>query len=105
MANRHRGEIEAVLGERSYTLCLTLGALAELEDAYGGIDLMRLAERFEGGRIKARDAIRLIGAGLRGAGNSVSDQEIATLTAQGGAVGYVSIVSELLQATFGAEPG
>lgn len=31
MANRHRGEIEAELGGKKRTLCLTLGALAELE--------------------------------------------------------------------------
>ena len=47
MANPHRGEIEVELGGKTYTLCLTLGALAELEQAYGGIDLIALAERFE----------------------------------------------------------
>ena len=33
MANSHRGEIEALLGDRMRTLVLTLGALAELEAA------------------------------------------------------------------------
>jgi hypothetical protein len=41
MANRHRGEIEAVLDGRPRTLCLTLGALAELEAAFGAQDLWR----------------------------------------------------------------
>ena len=71
MANRHRGEISAELGGKGYTLCLTLGALAEIEDAYGGEDLIAIAERFEKGRIGASDAIRVIGAGLRGGGNPV----------------------------------
>ena len=31
MANRQRGEVELVIGERTLTLCLTLGALAEIE--------------------------------------------------------------------------
>ena len=61
MANRHRGEIEAELGGQNYTLVLTLGALAEIEDAYGGEDMIAIAERFEGGRIKASDAIKVIG--------------------------------------------
>ena len=52
MVNAHRGEIEAELGGRSYALCLTLGALAELEHAYGGEDLVAIAERFETGRIR-----------------------------------------------------
>jgi hypothetical protein len=63
MSNRHRGEIEVALGDRRWTLCLTLGALAELEAAYGDEDLLSLAERFERGAIGARDAIRIIGAG------------------------------------------
>ncbi len=104
MPNRIRGEIEARLGGRSFTLCLTLGALAELESAYGDSDLVSLAERFEAGRIGAKDAIRIIGAGLRGAGNAVSDEEVSGMTAEGGAVGHVRIVSELLRATFGGDP-
>ena len=103
MANRHRGEIEAELGGRTYTLCLTLGALAEIENAYGGDDLLAIAERFEQGRIRASDAIRVIGAGLRGAGNALSDAELASLQVQGGAAGYLRIVADLLKATFAVE--
>jgi hypothetical protein len=102
MANRHRGEIEAELDGKRYTLCLTLGALAELEHAYGGADILALAERFEQGRISATDALRVIGAGLRGAGHTVSDDDVAHMQADGGAAGFVKIVVELLKATFGA---
>ena len=104
MANRHRGEIEAALSGKTYTLCLTLGALAEIESAYGGEDLIAIAERFEKGRIGASDAIRVIGAGLRGAGNAVSDGEVSAMTVEGGAAGYLDIVVRLLKATFAAEP-
>jgi len=103
MANPRRGEIEAELGGRRYTLCLTLGALAELEAAFGAEDLVALAERFERGRISARDAIRVLGAGLRGAGTEISDDEVARLAMPGGAAGYVKSVAELLAATFGAD--
>jgi hypothetical protein len=100
MANRHRGEIDAELGGKTYTLCLTLGALAELEGAYGDEDLIAIAERFEKGRIGATDAIRVIGAGLRGAGNAIGNDEVAAMTASGGAAGYLAIVVKLLTATF-----
>ncbi|HEY4343035.1 MAG TPA: gene transfer agent family protein [Parvibaculum sp.] len=103
MANRHRGEIEAVLGGERRVLVLTLGALAELEDAFGGEDMLALASRFETGRIGARDAIRVIGAGLRGAGEDVSDEDVARMSAEGGAAGYIAIVADLLTATFGGE--
>lgn len=105
MANLHRGEIDAELSGKSYTLCLTLGALAELENAYGGQDLIAIAERFETGRIGAADAIRVIGAGLRGAGNAVSDAEVAAMTTGGGAAGFLAIVARLLTATFAPAEG
>ena len=100
MANRARGEIDAWLGGERYTLCLTLGALAELESLYGEADLLALAERFEGGRLSARDVIGILGAGLRGAGHPLSDEEVAALKIDGGAAAYVALVSELLNATF-----
>ena len=101
MANRQRGEVEAVLDGRTWTLCLTLGALAELEAGLATGDLMRLAKRFEEGKLSAADAIRIIGAGLRGAGNDIDDAAVARMKADGGATGYVAIVAELLSATFG----
>jgi hypothetical protein len=103
MANRQRGEIDATLGGKAYTLVLTLGALAELEHAYGGEDILQLAERFSQGRIKPSDAIKVIGAGLRGAGQQVTDDHVAKLGDEDGAVGYLRIVTDLLMATFGGE--
>ena len=106
MVNAHRGEISAELNNETWTLCLTLGALAELENAYGDEDLLALAERFEAGRISATDAIRVISAGLRGGGYDVGAGEVQGWTANGAAAGYIDIVVRLLQATFGqAQPG
>jgi hypothetical protein len=100
MPNKYRGEIAAELGGRQRTLVLTLGALAELESAFGADDLVALAERFGTGRLSARDLTRIIGAGLRGAGEAVTDDEVATMTAEGGAAGFVKIAAELIAATF-----
>jgi hypothetical protein len=104
MPNPHRGEIEANLDGQPYTLCLTLGALAELEHAFGHEDMLALAERFQSGRLSAGDATRIIGAGLRGAGHDLSDAAVARMQAQGGAAGFVDIVARLLSATFGVRP-
>jgi hypothetical protein len=101
MPNPHRGEIEARLDGAPYRLCLTLGALAEHEAAFGDTDMLALAERFQAGRLSARDAQRIIGAGLRGAGEAVSDEEVAAMTVDGGAQGFVRIAAALIQATFG----
>jgi hypothetical protein len=101
MPNIHRGEIEAEIGGTKRKLVLTLGALAELEAAFGTADLVALTERFGSGRLAARDLTRIIGAGLRGAGEVVSDDDVARMEVAGGAQGYVRIAAELIQATFG----
>lgn len=102
MVNRHRGEIEAIFDGKPYRLCLTLGALAELEDAFGADDMLALAQRFEAGRLRARDATRIIAAGLRGGGYELTEAQITQMQADGGACGYVDIVVRLLATTFGA---
>lgn len=100
MPNRLRGEISAEIGGRQRTLVLTLGALAELESAFAAGDLAALAARFGSGRMSARDLVRIIGAGLRGAGEAIGDDEVAALRIDGGALGFVAIAAELITATF-----
>lgn len=101
MPNLHRGEIEALLDGVPFRLCLTLGALAELEAAFGHEDMLALATRFEQGRVSARDCIRIIGCGLRGAGYEVTDADVGGMQTENGAAGFVDIVARLLSATFG----
>lgn len=101
MPNPHRGEIAAILDGTHFSLVLTLGALAELEQAFGHEDMLSLAERFQSGRLSALDAQRIIGAGLRGAGHEIRDEAVGRMRAEGGAAGFVDIVARLLAATFG----
>ncbi|MFC5385353.1 gene transfer agent family protein [Aquamicrobium segne] len=100
-ANRRRGEIAAELDGKSFRLCLTLGALAELEAAFAAEDLGRLVERFASGRLSALDMMRIIGAGLRGAGEAISDEDVGRMSVAGGVAGFAAIVSDLLTTTFG----
>lgn len=103
MANRYRGEIAAELSGTPRRLVLTLGALAELEDALGATDLATLAARFESGRLSAHDVAAVLGAGLRGAGESLTEAEVMALTHPGGARGLVQLAADLLVATFATE--
>lgn len=103
MANAHRGEIEARLDGKTFRLCLTLGALADLEAAFGAEDMVALATRFESGQLSARDCQRIIGAGLRGAGYEIGDDAVGAMQADGGAAGFIDIVARLLRTTFGAD--
>lgn len=99
--NRRRGEIAAQFDGETRLMCLTLGALAELESAFGVANLAELAGRFEAGGLSAADIIRIVGAGLRGAGNRVSDEDVAVMSTEGGAAGFARIATELLWVSFG----
>jgi len=99
--NRRRGEIEAELDGVAYRLCLTLGALAELEAVYEAEDLTALVQRFSTGRLSARDLARIVGAGLRGGGSTISDDAVMAMRTPAGAAGFAAIAARLLEATFG----
>jgi hypothetical protein len=101
-ANRRRGEVAAELDGRVRKLCLTLGALAELEAAYAADDLGALVARFSRGSLSALDLVRIIAAGLRGAGEDVTEEAVRSMQVEGGATGFARIVAELLAVTFGA---
>lgn len=105
MANKHRGEVSAVLDGKPHTLVLTLGSLANLEDAFGGTDILSIAQKLQGGRLCANDCIRIITAGLRGAGENIDEEAVASMRTEGGAAGYVRIVADLMSATFSTSTG
>lgn len=105
MANRHRGEVVALLGGRRRTLVLTLGALAELESAFESADLSALAERFGQGTFSASDLARIIGAGLRGAGEDIDDEAVLALSIDGGLPALTRVAARLLHATFCGDEG
>jgi hypothetical protein len=104
-ANRRRGEIEAMIDGERRILCLTLGALAELETAFGVDDLAALGAHFARGRLRADDLVRVLGAGLRGAGNLFSDEEVAAMSIEGGLAAAARIAADLLEAAFADERG
>lgn len=105
MTNPLRGEISATLSGETYTLCLTLGALAELEAAFESETIINVIERFQSGKIKASDLIKVITAGLKGAGHHLTEQEVANLQIEGGVNGYVNLVARLFNAAFDFETG
>lgn len=100
MANPLRGEINAELDGRTWTLCLTLGALAELEDRLEAPGLSALSQKFAGGDLKATDLQAILYAGLMGGGHTVSFDEVAEMRIEGGIDGYVELAARLLEATF-----
>jgi hypothetical protein len=105
MANRRRGEVEAIVDGRPVVLCLTLGALCELEAAYAVDDLAALADRFAAGRLSARDVARIFACGLTGGGTPTREADVLAMRIDGGLLGAASVVADLLAVTFGTAAG
>ncbi|MEM7214841.1 MAG: gene transfer agent family protein [Pseudomonadota bacterium] len=100
MVNSIRGEIAAELDGKLYRLCLTLGALASLEEKLEANSLAALGERFSSGKVRSDDLIKVITAGLFGGGNELSEAEVSQMRVDGGVSGYVEIAARLLEAAF-----
>lgn len=74
-ANGVRGEVVVALAGGERRLCLTLGALAEMETALECDGLAALAERMRA--LSARDLTVVLSALLRGGGEGASADQLA----------------------------
>lgn len=74
-ANAARGEVRLAIDGQAHTLCLTLGALAQLEAAFDVVSLEELAQRLE--RLSAGDCLIVLAALLGGAGQDFSPADLA----------------------------
>lgn len=84
----------------AHVLKLTLGALAELEEALETGSLVDLVERFETGQFSGRDVLALIVAGLRGGGWSGGPRDLVQAEIAGGPIGAAKVAAELLARAF-----
>lgn len=100
MANPWTGEVAIWLDGQRHVAKLTLGALAELEDALEAGSLIDLVERFEERRFSTRDVVALIVAGLRGGGWQGTAADLRTVEVGGGPVGAARAAAELLARAF-----
>ncbi|MFP4045102.1 MAG: gene transfer agent family protein [Rhodosalinus sp.] len=100
MANPYRGEVTLVIDGAPRAMRLTLGALAELEEALGADSLVDLAARFESGRFSGRDVLAVIVAGLRGGGWEGAATDLRRAEIGGGPMAAARAAAELLARAF-----
>ncbi|MBL8538040.1 MAG: gene transfer agent family protein [Hyphomonadaceae bacterium] len=74
LCNKARGEVVLEVDDAPLRLCLTLGALAELEAAFDVVSLSELAERL--GKLSAADMLVVLAA-LTSGGQAKSVAELA----------------------------
>ena len=101
MANPWAGEVEITLDGVPHRAKLTLGALAELEEALGEAGgMIAMVERFEAGRFTTRDVLALIVAGLRGGGWQGRAEDLRAVGIAGGPMAAAARAAELLARAF-----
>jgi hypothetical protein len=80
MANPQRGEVVLETGGTRYTLCLTLGALAEIEALTGAGDMAGIGPRLAS--LSAGGMLDLLSILLRAGGNVVDARTLAITPAE-----------------------
>lgn len=100
MANPWAGEVAISLDGERHVARLTLGALAELEEALETGTLIGLVERFETGCFSSRDVLMLIVAGLRGGGWRGTADDLRAVEIGGGPVEAARAAARLLARAF-----
>jgi len=98
--NPWAGEVALVIDGERRVMKLTLGALAELEASLGADSLVALVERFEGGRFRTTDVLKLILAGLHGGGTRIEAAALMAADIEGGPAAAARAAAELLARAF-----
>lgn len=81
MANKARGETVLPIDGKNYVLCMTLGALAQIEDEFGIEDLSQLGELFK--KPSSKKLLALVSALIRGGASSEAAQpDQASMTSE-----------------------
>lgn len=71
--NRQRGDATLTVGDKKYTLRLTLGAMADIEDALG-VPISKIGEKMQEPSIK--DLISVVKAFIHAGGSEITDEEM-----------------------------
>ena len=78
--NGARGEVSLDVAGQKRVLCLTLGALAEIESAFGCSSLADLQARMR--RLSAAELLQLVSVLMKGGGERVEPGEVEQLNIQ-----------------------
>lgn len=95
--NGARGEVSLDVAGQNRVLCLTLGALAEIESAFGCASLADLQARMR--RLSAAELLRLVSILMKSGGEQVEPDVLARLNIQPAAA--AAAVAEAFRAGVG----
>ena len=103
MANKARGEVALKLGEETYVLKPTFGAVCEIEDAIG-TNLFDLGRKLETADITARELVKFAHGSIAQSGYKVEEAELAErIIAQGSLEVIATLVKFCQSYAFGGQ--
>lgn len=102
MINSKRGEVLWSFAGENHRLCLTFGALAELEHHFETAGMAALSERLSRGALSAEDVVALLVAGLRGGHEKLTRQDILHMPLADALPSALPAIAAMLEAAFGA---
>ncbi|MEM6308187.1 MAG: gene transfer agent family protein [Pseudomonadota bacterium] len=100
MANPYQGEVALTIDGQVLTCKLTLGALADLEQALKSGSLMDLITRFDAQDFSASDILHVVTAGLRGGGWDGKVDDVRHADIGGGPMAAARAAAQLLTLAF-----
>ena len=106
MANRENGEVSLVIGDKTYTLAMTINAMVALEDMFSTpsqmVTFQKVSEMADAGSIKHLRAI--LWAVLQEHHPDVTIEQVSTLVRDAGGLGVFTVkLLEMAKATM-ADP-
>ncbi|UOF79277.1 phage tail assembly chaperone protein [Caudoviricetes sp.] len=98
MANKARGYSDIKIGAETFTVCLGIGALAEIENEFGVESFEEALNFGEDGKVSARRLLKFMHGLMRGNGIDLTpsrEKELGAWTPQE----FMDMITELLQSS------
>ena len=93
MANKARGEVELVLGEETYVLVPSFGAVCEIEDKIGS-NIFNIGRRLALTEIRGRDLLDFAHACVTQAGHEVDKAQLGERIVEAGTHAVITTLAE-----------
>ena len=95
MTNPLKGEIDLVLGTKTYKARLTVDAIINIEESVG-CGIIKLASKMSEGDISISDMKAVLLPALRGGGNDLDEKDVSKIIQNEGIIGCTTAVANLI---------
>lgn len=105
MANAQRGEVELVVGDKTYKLRLGINAIVEVEDVLGGVGINEIIASLDPANVRIGTLRAILWGALREHHPEVTLLDAGDLIGEVGAAAIAPVVGEAIGAAFPRSEG